>query len=261
MKRFPSYCDTLASGTPHEKRAVLAELLEISNGCRACTEAQPDSLLEDPAARENAKPWRKFLDIVGQPLFDILLGIVAQEPPSEVRELAGDIMAQLWHPCAVGRLLEDFEQHRDTLTKKPPLRIFRNLGGIGTVAAAKALMWMWGTRWDADVVNALGMCDCETVQDFLLRQATEHSGVHVRLVCLMSLSAPLTTRKEALLLDRLRQGTHDERFVAIMKVEELKATWAIPELMALHAAETDFNFARFIGEALVKLREAAVTAG
>ncbi|MHB0996908.1 MAG: hypothetical protein ACYC2I_11115 [Elusimicrobiales bacterium] len=249
--------EVLVSGEPLEKLKFLKELLEIANACRACAESLPDTVLEDPAAREKAKPWREFQRITGKPLFDTLLEIVRQETPSEVRELAGDIMAQLWHPSAVGRLLEDFEQHRDTLAEKPPMRIFRNLGRIGTEAAARALMWMWGTKWDADVVSALGMCRSEEAQDFILRQAAGHSSSYVRLVCLMYLVLPLTEEKEAFILNRLKSGTHDEQFVAIAKVKELGMVQAADTLIALRANNRTGLPVGEIDNALSALRAAA----
>lgn len=244
----------LVSGEPREKLEFLKELLEIANACRGHVKALPDTVLEDPSAREAAKPWREFQEITGKPLFDALLEIVRQEDPSEVRELAGDIMAQLWHPCAVGRLLEDFEQHRDTLAESPPMRIFRNLGGIGTEAAALALMWMWGTKWDADVVSMLGMCDSEVAQDFIVRQATEHSRAYVRLVCLMHLAVPLTEGKEALIMERLKSGTHDEQFVAVTKVKELAMVRAVEALKAMRSKNRTGLPVGIIDETLLALR-------
>jgi hypothetical protein len=42
-------------------------------------------------------------------------------------------------------------------TRLPPLDIYRNLGGIGKEAAAKALMWLWGCNWNADIAGAPGI--------------------------------------------------------------------------------------------------------
>jgi len=249
--------EVLVSGEPREKLEFLKELREIADACRAHVDLQPASVFEDTVVRKNAKPWREFQEITGKPLFDALLAIVRQEDPSEVRELAGDIMAQLWHPCAVGRLLEDFEQHRDTLAERPPIRIFRNLGGIGTEDAARALMWMWGTKWDADAVSALEMCGCEAAQDFILRQATEHSSSYVRLICLMHLVLPLTEGKETLIMERLRSGTHDEQFVAVTKVKELGMVQASETLQTLRLHNPKGLPVGIIDETLLALRSVA----
>ena len=252
-------CEALGLGTPREKLEVLKELLEIANGCRACAEAQLKSVQEGQAAR-NLKPWCEFQNIVGEPIFDTILQIVKNYPPSGVRELAGDIMAQLWHPSAIGRLLEDFEQRRDPLAERPPLRIFRSLGGIGTEAAARALMWMWGTKWDADVACALEMCDSLEAQDFLLRQAREHSSVYVRSMCMAHLKAPLTPAKEDLFIDRLKFGTHDEKFIAILKIQELGVIGAMDALVLARGGNGDRDLIGFINEALATLRQVCVVA-
>lgn len=252
--------EVLVSGETREKLKFLKELLELANACRAHVDSLPESVFEDPVARKKAKPWREFRKITGKPLFDALVELVRHESPSEVRELAGDIMAQLWHPCAVGRLLEDFEQHRDTLAERPPMRIFMNLRGIGTEAAARALMWMWGTKWDADVVNMLTRCDSEEAQSFVVRQATEHSRVHVRLRCMMSLALPLTEEKEALIMERLKSGTHDEQFVAVMKIQEFGMVQAA-NLLASVRANTREPVTGLIDEVLLSLRAAAGVIG
>jgi hypothetical protein len=249
--------EVLVSGETREKLEFLKELLELANACRANIDSLPETVFEDPVARKIAKPWREFQKITGKPLFDALLELVRQETPSKVRELAGDIMAQLWHPSAIGRLLEDFEQHRDTLAKKPPMKIFVNLRGIGTEAAARALMWMWGTKWDADVVNMLSRCDSDEAQKFILRQATEHSSAYMRFVCLMHLTAPLTEEKEALIMERLKSGTHDEQFVAVMKVQEFGMVQAADRLIALRANNVTEVPVAVIDEAISSLRLAA----
>ncbi|MHB0995350.1 MAG: hypothetical protein ACYC2I_03160 [Elusimicrobiales bacterium] len=252
--------EVLVSGETREKLKFLKELLELANACRAHVDSLPESVFEDPVARKRAKPWREFRKITGKPLFDALVELVRHESPSEVRELAGDIMAQLWHPCAVGRLLEDFEQHRDTLAERPPMRIFMNLRGIGTEAAARALMWMWGTKWDADVVNMLTRCDSEEAQSFVVRQATEHSRIYVRLCCMMSLALPLTEEKEALIMERLKSGTHDEQFVAVMKIQEFGMVQAANLLTSVRA-NTREPVTGLIDEVLLSLRAAAGVIG
>lgn len=188
---------------------------------------------------------------MGEPLFGLVLAIVRSDPPSEVRELAGDIMAHLWHPCAVGRLLEDYERrHRDMVEHKPPLGIYKNLGGIGTEAAARALMWLWGTKWDADIAGALGMCDSDAAQDFLVKQARAHSNAHVRAMCMGNLKPPVTKEKADLFMERLRDEESGECFVALCMIKDLQVACAAEALVALRARTENRMYASFISKIL-----------
>lgn len=170
------------------------------------------------------------------------------------------MLALLGHPSAIGRLLELYERGLESVKLKPPLEIYRRLGEIGTGGAVRALISLWGTKWDADVISALYLCGSGAAQAFLIRQGLEHPKAYIRFMCLASLKAPLTESKEALLVDRLRHGTHDERFVAITKVEELKATRIIPELLALRAADIGERFPGFIEETVATLKAVSGTA-
>lgn len=230
----------LRVGTVPEKLAALDELSETSAECRAVA-----------GSRE---PWREFQSVVGVPVFEALLEIVRHAPPSEVRARSGDIMAQVLHPCAIGRLLEAFEERRETLSEDPPVRILKTLGGIGDEAAVRALMWLWGSGCDDEVAGALGMCDSAAAQDFLLNNAVANGNSYVRAVCMAHLKAPVTKEMQELFLARLKTGTHDERFVAVMKVKELRLRRAVPLLVSLRAQAVDAVLRDAISEALAALR-------
>lgn len=229
----------LRAGTELEKLAALDELSETACECRA-----------QAGSRE---PWRKFRDVIGERAFEALLGIVQHAQPSELRARSGDILAQVLHPSAIGRLLEAFEERRETLAEDPPVRILKTLGGIGTEAAVQALMWLWGSGCDAEVAGALGMCDSAAAQDFLLNNAVAHDNSYVRAVCMAHLKPPVTKEKQRLFLDRLETGTQNERFVAVMKVKELRLKRAVPVLVSLRALDTDTVLRNAISEALAAL--------
>jgi len=236
---------TLLGGGQEEKIAALRELFALAEQSRAKADA-PDSCGSD----HRGKPWREFRGIVGRPLFDQITAIVRYAPPSEVRELAGDIMALLRYPCAIGRLLELYERHLPTINDSPPLTIYKNLGDIGTGGAARALMWLWGTKWDADIAGALGRCNSTAAQDFLLRQARIHPNSYVRQMCIAYLKLPLTKDKTDLFIDRLRNGGYNERFTAILKVQELRVTCAAETLISMRAENKNKSLVGFINEAL-----------
>lgn len=236
------------NGCSHrEKLDILAELFELAGQCRSRSDEPADP--DDPRSR----PWREFRELTGRPLFDQLLIIVRDEPPSEVRALAGDIMVLLEHPCAIRRLLELYEQRLVTVNKSPPLTIYRNLGLIGTGGAARALMSLWGRRWDADIAAALGMCKSNTAQNFLLRQASAHNNPYVRQMCIAYLKSPLTKEKTDLFIDRLCNGSYNERYVAILKVQELRAAGAAETLALMRRKSENEILAGFIKEALLVL--------
>ncbi|HBA62016.1 MAG TPA: hypothetical protein DCZ92_14620 [Elusimicrobia bacterium] len=247
-------CEVLRSGAAHEKLAVLNELTEASDECRARADQLPRAAFKEPGVREKYAPWLEFRKILGEPLFEAIVEIARQERPSPVRALAGDILAQLWHPAAIGRLLEAFESRLETLSENPPLRIFLDLGGIGTEAAVKALMWLWGTEWDADAAGALGMCDSGTAQDFLLANASVHPDPYVRSICLAHLRPPITKEKADLFIARLFSGTQSERFIAAMKVKEFRLAAAVPALISARARKDDEALMDMIDEALAVLR-------
>lgn len=230
----------LRGGTGPEKLAALEELSETAAECRAVA-----------GSRE---PWREFKAAVGAPAFEALLEIVRHAPPSEVRARSGDIMAQLLHPSAVGRLLEEFEERREALAENPPVRILKTLGGIGDEAAVRALMWLWGSGCDEEVAGALGMCESAAAQGFLLSNAAAHCNSYVRAVCMAHLKPPVTKEMQELFLARLESGTQDERFVAVMKVKELRLRRAVPVLVSIRKLDMDSVLRDAISEALAALR-------
>lgn len=75
------------------------------------------------------------------------------------------------------------------------------------------------------------------------------------------LKAPLTTQKEGLFLDRLKSGTHDEKFIAIVKIRELGVVGAADAFILARGRNGDKNLVGFINEALATLRQACVAAG
>lgn len=236
------------NGCSHrEKLDILAELFELAGECRSRSDKPADP--DDPRSR----PWREFRELTGRPLFDHLLEIVRDEPPSEVRALTGDIMVLLEHPCAIGRLLELYEQRIATVNETPPLTIYRDLGLIGTGGAARALMSLWGGRWDADIVAAIGMCKSGAAQSFLLRQASVHNNPYVRQMCIAYLKSPLTKEKTDLFIDRLRNGSYNERYVAILKVQELRAAGAAETLALMRKKSENESLAGFIKGTLLIL--------
>jgi len=241
-----------------EKLAALQELFALAEECRAKADAPSD----DYGVVLGDKPWREFRGVVGRPLFSQLTAIVRYAPPSEVRELAGDIMVLLMHPCAVGRVLELYERLSRDVNESPPSRIYKNLGDIGTGGAARALMWLWGTRWGADMAGALGRCKSSAAQKFLIREAVSHPNSHVRQMCIAYVKLPLTKAKIDLFIDRLLNGTYNERFTAILKVQELRVGRAAQTLMAMRGDSENTDFIKFINDTLpVLLGKKPVGAG
>jgi len=236
----------LSCCTRREKLEILAELSTLAGQCRTRSDAPADPDINVPRAR----PWIEFRKLTGRPLFEQLLVIVRNGPPSMVRELAGDMMVVLEHPCAVSRLLELYEQRLATVNESPPLSIYRNLALIGTGGAARALMSLWGGRWAADIAGALGMCRSSIAQNFLLRQARAHGNPHVREQCIAYLKAPLTKEKTGLFIDRLCNGSYNERYVAILKVQELRVAEAAETLAKMLKRSENESLAGFIKGAL-----------
>lgn len=252
-KKSSAWNEILRTGDAGGKLAVLEELFEIASRCREKTDSLHRSVLAEPSMREHYRPWREFLAIAGEPVFEALVEIVRDTNPSEVRARAGDIMARVWHPSAIGRLLEAFEERREKKSDLPAAGIFRDLGGIGTEAAARAIMWLWGSGFDAEAAGALGRCESEVAQDFLLRNAREHSNSYVRSVCISGIKPPLTEEKTALLINRLETGTQNEQIFAAMRVQDLRMIRALPVLLALRAGNADMVLLRIIDETLAAL--------
>jgi len=249
---------TLSSGSEEEKLAALRELFALAEQSRAKADAPSD----DYGVVPGDKPWREFRGVVGRQLFGQLTAIVRYGPPSEVRELVGDIMALLLHPCAVGRVLELYERRASEADDPPPLRVYKNLGDIGTGGAARALMWLWGSRWGADMAGALGRCKSSAAQKFLIREAVAHPNSHVRQMCIAYVKLPLTKAKIDLFIDRLLNGTYNERFTAILKVQELRVGRAAQTLMAMREDSENTDFIKFINDTLpVLLGKKPVGAG
>jgi len=231
-----------------KKLEILAELAVLAGQCRSRSDSAENPGIDGSRSR----PWLEFRRLVGRPLFDQLLAI-ARNPPSAVRDLAGDIMVQLGHPCAISHLLVLYERRLSAINESPPLKIYTNLGLIGTGRAARALMSLWGARWDADIAAALGMCGSGVAQNFLLRQARAHGNSHVREQCIAYLNAPLTREKTALFIDRLCNGSYNERYVSILKVQELRVTEAAETLALMRKKSENESLAGFIKEALQTL--------
>ncbi len=244
--RFDHIHRVLDGGGREEKLEALGELFALARDSRAKTDAPSD----DYGIVLGDKPWLEFRRAVGRPLFDQLTAIVRYGRPSEVRELAGDIMALLLHPCAVGRVLELHERLGSSVNNSPQLRIYKNLGDIGSGVAARALMWLWGSRWDADIAGALGRCKSSAAQAFLIKQAVSHPNSHVRQMCIVYIRSPITKEKADLFIDRLLHGTYNERFTAILKVQELRVGRALETLVAMREEKENVDFVGFINETL-----------
>lgn len=241
------------NGSSAEKLEVLKGLLGKAAECRARADARACPWPESEHASEAPRPWEEFSAIIGETLFSAIEEIVRQEPPSELREFAGDIMAHIWHPCAIGRLLEKHERRGDTVLTKPPLDIYRDLSGIGTEAAAKALMWLWGCKWDADIAGALAMCRGENVQNFLMEQARAHPNSHVRATCIAGVTHPITPEKAAFLVERLENGSYNEQYYSLYMISELRVARAAEALAAFRRKTSDRAFTGLIDEALPRL--------
>ena len=213
-------CDILRFGKPGEKLELLRELEETAKDCRS----RADRILpacRTAAERERIKPWREFRREIGFPLFSVVLKIAQKNTDAALRGLAGDILAHLWHPAGVPRLLEDITGNDDKLLLSQVLGIFENLAGIGEEMAVKALIAIWEYGWHALAARALGACGSRRADAFLLAQAQQDEDADIRGLCVSYLNAQVTPKKVGLLLDKLKYCEGFEQAAAIKKIKDL----------------------------------------
>lgn len=244
---------TLQFGDSTEKLGIMRELEEIAKECR--TKAEP--LLDicvTPAEREKNAPWREFRRQIGFPLFNVVLDIAQGPSGLELRDLAADILAHLWHPAAVGRLEQDLRENSKNLTHTQISGIFSNLAGIGNEPAAQALMRLWEEGYEFECASALGACNARSGNAFLLRQAVENSNADLRGYCLLFLKLSACPETEAFLRDRLRHGANLELSVAIRQAGLLRLASLEPDLVRIQDQTENSDLKKEIAQALKCMR-------
>jgi len=230
--------DLLRFGKPGEKLELLRELEETAKDCRiAADKALPACVT--PAELERNKPWREFRRRIGFKLFEVVLKIAQKNARSELRDLAADILAHLWHPAAVDRLVEDITQNEDKLVTTQVLGIFDNLAGIGTDTAVRGLISIWEYGWHFPVVRALGACGTKRAEAFLLAQAQQDEDAGIRGLCITYLNSEVSDRKVSLLRDKLKYSTDFEQSAAIKKIAALQLTSLTKDLKAVYDESDD----------------------
>jgi len=245
--------EALKLGTAREKLAALRELGEIAKEVREEADVWIPTC-RSAVLREKFKPWRKFRGLVGFPVFNIMLEIAQGKASARLRELAADILAHLWHPAAVGRLVEDIRKNSKTLRPSQVTGIFVNLGGIGNEVAVRALISLWGNWWQFHIPAALAACDSKTAESFLMKQAKEAKDPNIRASCLFSLSSEVSDRKIGVLLDRLEHGGHFEQAAAITIIKRMGLASLAPALKAIYSKSKDPILRKHITTALRKMR-------
>lgn len=253
MGDLEKWGEILKIGEPLEKLAVMRELEEIAKDCRS----RANPLLagcDDPTKKEKLKPWREFRKRIGFPLFDLLLEISKGPSGTELRDLAADILAHLWHPSAVDRLVEDLLENGDKLLGSQFTGIFENLGGIGNEPAARALMRLWDEGYRYDVIFPLGGCDSKAGNAFLMRQAKESADAALRGYCILALRLEPNEENGAFLLERARSGNALESAAAIQKIGLMNLTSLIPSLISIHNQSDDHMVRESIFAALREMR-------
>jgi len=237
-ERSDPRCDTLRFGEPWEKLELLKELEEIAKDCRSAADKVSRNGLT-AAERERNKPWREFRRRIGFPLFELVLDM-AQGGRSESRDVAADILAHLWHPAAVDRLVEDIKENADTLLGTQFLGIFINLGGIGTEVAARGLISLWEEPlWRPYITEALEACGSKAGEAFLMTQALENKDPYVRGSCISRLNSEVSDKKINFLQEKLKRGESFERLAAIKKILEMRLTSMAPDLMNIYNTSSD----------------------
>lgn len=232
------YSYALRFGESWEKLAAMRELEEVAKACRVWAE-QALAGVADKAEIERKKPWREFRRRIGFGLFGEVLDIAQGPPGSELRDLAADILAHLWHPAAVDRLIEDLKVNGKTLLPSQYTGIFTNLGGIGNEPAVRALMELWDDGCAYDAVAPLGACGSRTSEAFLMRQARENKDQALRGYCICYLNSMPTQEKVDFLREKLKRGTGFERSAAVRKIAEMGLRSMVPELMAVYDQSED----------------------
>lgn len=246
--------EALKLGTAREKLAALREFEEIAKEVRE--QAEPDlSTWPSAVLREKSKPWRKFRGLVGFPVFNIMLEIAQGKGNTRLRELAADILAHLWHPAAVGRLVEDIRKNSKTLRPNQVTGIFVNLGGIGNEPAARALISLWAEGCEYDIARPLAACNSKAGDAFLMLQARENKDPAVRGHCICCLSATPTEEKTDFLRERLKNTNHFEQSATVRKIAQMCLVSMAPELIAVYNQSEDTRLKEEIAKTLRSLNE------
>jgi len=247
-------CGTLRFGEGWEKLELLRDLEETAKDCRIAA----DNRLSDcatEAERERAKPWREFRRVIGFPLFNLILEIARSDIRSEQRNLAADILAHLWHPAAVDRLVEDLNENAGSLLGTQISSIFINLAGIGNEVAARGLISLWGEGFDHYIPEALAACKSKAGEAFLFVQARDNKDYCLRGICICYLNSKVSEEKSVFLLEKVRSGVHFEQYAAVKKIAGMHLTILAPELMAVCNKSEDPELKDEIHKALRTLRK------
>lgn len=247
-------CNTLRFGESWEKLEVMRELEEIAKDCRT----KANEILANcaaPAEREKHKPWRAFRKLTGFQLFNLVMDIAQEQSGTRLRDLAADILAHLWHPAAVDRLVEDLLDNGATLLTSQYIGIFENLAGISNEPAVQALIKLWEEGYKYDTVWAIGACLSKTGEAFLLRQAREHKDPSLRGYCICALNSELSEEKSAFLLDKLKNGTPFEQSGAVRKIGDMGLSSLSPTLMAVYNQSEDVILKEEIFDTLRYMRK------
>jgi len=244
----------LRFGESWEKLAAMRELEEVAKDCRVAAERALAGVV-DKAELERKKPWREFRRRIGFGLFGEVLDIAQGPPGSDLRDLAADILAHLWHPAAVDRLLEDIRCNGADLLPSQYTGIFVNLGGIGNEPAARALMELWDEGCAYDAVGPLGACGSRAAEAFLMRQACENKDHTLRGYCICFLNSMPTQEKVDFLREKLKRGTGFERSAAVRKIAQMGLHSLAPELLAAYGQSDDEALKKEIFETLRYMRK------
>lgn len=254
MEEQDKLIETLRFGENWEKLDAMRELEELAKECRTRADAVLDRCVT-AAEKEKNKPWRAFRRQTGLGLFSTVLDIAQGPPGSELRNLAADILAHLWHPAAVERLVEDIKENGDTLLNSQYGGIFVNLGGIGNEPATRALISLWEAGCEYYVAGPLAACNSKIGEAFLMVQARENKDPTVRGHCICCLSSTPTEEKINFLRERLKNGTHFEQSATVRKIAEMSLLSIAPELIAAYNQTEDPGLKDEIAKTLRSMRE------
>lgn len=254
-EQFDPRCGKLRFGESWEKMELLKELEETAKDCRIAADKRLRGCAT-AAELERNKPWREFRRVTGFPLFNVVLEIAQSDNRTELRDLAADILAHLWHPAAVGRLVEDIKENADTLFGTQISGIFINLAGIGNEVAVRGLISIWeDPQWQSYIPEALAACNSKIGEAFLLEQARENKDPYVRGICICWLNNEVSDTKVKFLLDKLRCDEIFERSAAIEKISDMRLTSLTPDLMAMYNKSEDSMLKEEIFDALRSMRK------
>ena len=252
MEEQDKFVEILRFGESWEKLEAMRELEKLAKECRTRADAVLDRCAT-AAGKEKNKPWREFRRQTGLGLFNAVLDIAQGPPGSELRNLAADILAHLWHPAAVDRLVEDIKENGETLLNSQYSGIFVNLGGIGNESAARALISLWAEGGEYDIAGPLAACNSKAGDAFLMLQARENKDPAVRGHCICCLSATPTEEKTDFLRERLKNTNHFEQSATVRKIAQMCLVSMAPELIAVYNQSEDPRLKEEIAKTLRSL--------